>query len=119
MNRPAVRWTRRRIRVPELSLKEETLQDAPRSTSCSPPPKNLLVHTPGDSKQHKSDCFVVLWHDAGPLVEQPELMRLKRFCVSTGEVRLGDARTVLARTPSAMAAVEIIVVETWAGELRA
>ena len=37
--------------------------------------------TPGDSKQHRFVCTVVLWHEAGPVVEQPELrlaLRLKR-----------------------------------------
>ena len=37
-----------------------------------------LIHgnqlTPGASKQHKSVSLVVLWHEAGPEVLQPELI---------------------------------------------
>lgn len=45
------------------------------------------IRTPGDSKQHRSFSVVVLWHDAGPLVEQPELIRLKR---SSGLTETGE-----------------------------
>jgi len=35
--------------------------------------------TPGASKQHRSETTEVFWHEAGPVVEQPETrLRLKR-----------------------------------------
>ena len=30
------------------------------------------IHTPGASKQHKSETTEVLWHDAGPVVAHPD-----------------------------------------------
>lgn len=59
---------------------------------------NGRIRTPGDSKQHRSFSVVVLWHDAGPLVEQPELIRLKR---SNGLTDAGDG---LAEAEAARAA---------------
>ena len=66
------------------------------------------VRTPGDSKQHRSVSFVVLWHDAGPLVEQPELIRLKRSIGPKGVKGEGPATAVPARAaPRARVAASI------------
>ena len=66
------------------------------------------LHTPGDSKQQRSVCLVVLWQDVGPLVEHPELMRLvNKFIASTGLVS-DDAIAEPARAPKARVAASIL-----------
>jgi hypothetical protein len=49
----------------------------------------MLELTPGDSKQHKLDWTVVLWHEAGPDVEQP---------VARAKSRARERSTALAYT---------------------
>ena len=106
VNGPAVRGASRGIGVPELGLEKKTLH-TPASASLSTP-RDDGARTPGDSKQQRSVCLVVLWQDVGPLVEHPELMRLvNKFIASTGLVS-DDAIAEPARAPKARVAASIL-----------
>lgn len=112
MNRPAVRRTRRRVRVPELRLQQQTLH-TPHNESAPLPGPHARARTPGDSKQHRFVCLVVLWHDAAPDVLQPELscaLRAKRSAASSAGETRAEARAGAARAPSARAAASSIIV---------
>ena len=78
-------------------------------------PKGLegkQARTPGVSKQHVSVSLVVLWHEAAPVVEHPELMRLsKRFMESTGDEPRVEATAEPARAHKAREAANIVNVD--------
>lgn len=76
MNGPAVRRARRRAGVPELGLQEQSL-GAQTTSARYLQSEAARKRTPGASKQQEPDDEP--WHDAEPVVEQPELMRLNRW----------------------------------------
>ncbi len=104
VNGPAVRGACGRAGVPELGLQEQSLRAQTPSARLFES-EAARKRTPGASKQQEPDDEP--WHDAAPLVEQPELMRLNRLFKSAPLVPF-VASAEPARAASIAAAANIL-----------
>lgn len=95
---PAVAGTSRRVRIPEL-MSSQCL--SPSMWISQPVLTCTIDNRPPDSKQQVFETVVVLWHDAVPVVLHPELIRLNRLWLSTGEPSNGEAAAAATRAPRA------------------